>query len=229
MIRIEPPQDLRPIDDALRNFGQFNWLIFTSASAVSTIVDRMAALGMSIAQLEKSVRVAAVGKATGSAASAAGFSVVRVSRGQIAADLVEELAGELRGKRVFLPRSDRAAPALVTQLRAVGAEVNDATAYRTVAVEYTDRPLDGYSGDAILFFSPSAVSGFSNAEKLGIVSARKYAAFGAIGPVTSAALLENGLPCDFQARESSVQHIVAALIEHLEKNNNSSVTQGNSR
>jgi uroporphyrinogen-III synthase len=243
LIQIVSPKDFTPLDSALSRLASFDWLIFTSQNAVAAVAGRLAALEdrkeTPAAPLSGrarnrnptaggSLRIAAVGNSTAGAARAAGFSVTHTGKGS-AADLIAELRNDLRGKRVFLPRSDRAAPALCIQLRAAGAEVIDATAYRTPALEYTDKPFDDDSGDAILFFSPSAVSGFLNAEKSGIVSARKYAAFGAIGPVTGAALLENGLPCDFQARESSVQHIVAAVVEHLQKKNKSRVMQGNSR
>ena len=64
-----------------------------------------------------SLRIAVVGKATADAAQLAGFNVAHIGQGGTAATLAYELASELPGKRVLLPRSDRAASELVPRLQ----------------------------------------------------------------------------------------------------------------
>ena len=49
---IGPPEDLAPLDAALRELGRFRWIVFTSANAVQAVLSRHA-LG------ESAVRIAA--------------------------------------------------------------------------------------------------------------------------------------------------------------------------
>ena len=177
-------------------------------------------------------RIAAVGNSTAAAVQSTGFTVAYTGKGGTAADLIVELANDLRGNRVFLPRSDRAAAALITQLQDLGAQVKDVIAYRTIPVDSADTSTrESVSrADAILFFSPSAVHAFLNLVKTEALSPlRKNIAIGAVGPVTCLALREAALPCDFQAQEPNVNEIVQALATHFEKAKVSSVSGANSR
>ena len=252
LIRIAPPQDFTPLDSALCELTNFDWLIFASQNAVAAVADRLAALqgsketpasvipsrpaqagaARNLACSSQSLHIAAVGKATAEAARLSGFNVTHVGRGGTAAELVHELANELRGKRILLPRSDRAAAALVVQLRDLGAHITEVVAYRTVAVASVDRNTreSVSNADGILFFSPSAVNAFLSLSKSGVLSSlRTDIPFGAVGPVTRFALREAGLRCDFEAPEPSVNGIVAAFTAHFERAKVSSVSGVNSR
>ena len=44
LIRIAPPRDFVPLDSALCELTNFDWLIFTSQNAVAAVADRLAAL-----------------------------------------------------------------------------------------------------------------------------------------------------------------------------------------
>jgi uroporphyrinogen-III synthase len=232
LIRIAPPRDSTHLDSALRQLASFDWLVFTSQNAVQAVSYRLAELGISPPETLTSPRVAAVGSATADAAVRAGFSVAYAGEGGTAADLVNELANDLRGQGVLLPRSDRAASSVVKQLRNLGATVVDVMAYRTLSiteVDSTKREIVARA-DAILFFSPSAVEAFLSLIKSGALnSLRDNVAVGAIGPVTDSALREAGLRCDFQAPEPSVNEIVTALAAHFEKAKVSSASGVNLR
>ena len=39
-IRISPPPDWRPVDDALARLQDFDWLVFSSANGVRAVVER---------------------------------------------------------------------------------------------------------------------------------------------------------------------------------------------
>ncbi len=43
MIRILPPEDYAPLDEACARAGGFDWIVFTSANAVDAFMDRLAA------------------------------------------------------------------------------------------------------------------------------------------------------------------------------------------
>jgi len=129
-------------------------------------------------------------------------------------------APELPGKRVLLPRSDRAAGELLPRLRKFGAIVSEVIAYRTSYATDVELASKGAvaNSDAILFFSPSAVHAFEGLLKSAKLSPlADSVVVGAIGPVTSVALRNAGLRCDFQASEPSAEDLVATLAVHFEK------------
>ena len=40
-IQIVPPKTWKPVDDAIRRLGTYQWLLFTSANAIEQFMDRM--------------------------------------------------------------------------------------------------------------------------------------------------------------------------------------------
>ena len=122
-LRIVPPDDLAPLDLALRELaaGQFDWLVLTSANTVQALRVRLDILGLKLAA--ESWRVAAIGPATAAAVhELLGISGVTVP-GEY---LTEALADHLPlkpGARVFLPASTLAEPLLAERLTARGATV----------------------------------------------------------------------------------------------------------
>ncbi len=220
LIQILPPEDYAPLDSALRDLANFDWLIFTSQNAVTAVVDRLAALEINFRAVPVNFKVATVGKATAEAAQLVGFTVTHIGQGGTAATLVLELVSELHEKRVLLPRSDRAASELAPRLQKFGAAVTEVIAYRTADIGSIDpafREALAVS-DAILFFSPSAVHSFAALQKSSALNPlANTVVIGAIGPITSVALRNSGLRCDFQASEPSVDEIVATLAVHFEK------------
>lgn len=222
VVRIEPPLDFHQLDDALRELHQkkFEWIIFGSQNAVHAITERAAKINLDLHEVIPSVRVAAVGGATASAAQDAGFRVTHVGKGT-GADLIAELAPGMHGKHVLLPRSDRAGAAHFAQLHLAGAHVREVVAYRTVCSETLDAASVAASADAdaILFFSPSAVHAFVALVEHGVLpEIPDSTGIGAIGPVTKENLLKEAkMRCDFEAEEPSVDEIIAALESFLEK------------
>src|SRR5579875_511244 len=70
VVRISPPEDPRPLEDALARIADFDWIVFTSRHAVETVASRVTfPLRGSVAH----VRVAAVGAATDAALRARGW------------------------------------------------------------------------------------------------------------------------------------------------------------
>jgi len=101
----------------------------------------------------------AVGDTTASEATGVGFEVVHVASKPLGTVLAEELGTRLYGKRVLLPRSDRANPRRDVRGEARCACLQKSFAYRTVSESANDGDvvLKAMNADAVLFFSPSAV------------------------------------------------------------------------
>jgi uroporphyrinogen-III synthase len=220
LISFAPPEDFAPLDAALDDFSQFDWLFLTSQNVLRSLLERCASLKISLPAAVGNVHIAAVGPATAHAASDAGLTISHVAANHQGLALAEELHAELLGCRVFLPRSDRANPELPEALRRLGAEVVEAVVYRTVRPGDPDPTvLAGVSddgADAILFFSPTAVLHFR--DLLGVAKFRavqEKAIFAAIGPVTARALQDAGAERIISAKDTNVPAVIAALEKHF--------------
>src|SRR5439155_972812 len=63
MIRIAPPEDYGPLDDACRNISEFDWIVFSSANAVDIFMSRLLTTSHDLRVLG-GVKVCGVGPAT---------------------------------------------------------------------------------------------------------------------------------------------------------------------
>jgi uroporphyrinogen III methyltransferase / synthase len=220
LVAFAAPEDYRPLDAALEELENFDWIIFTSENAVRAVVKRASTRGTLRNVAGRRSRAAAVGPTTAAAAERAGFFVDYQAQTHSGAALAHELGEGLRGQTVFLPRSDRANPDLPTLLKEFGAEVTEAVAYRTVIPVNLDqekvaRILAGES-DAILFFSPTAVEHF-----VGVVGQpelhklQQQSALTAVGPITANALKQVGADNMIVAADTTADAVIAALEMHF--------------
>ncbi len=220
LISFEPPQDYVAMDAALTTISSFDWVLFTSSNAVQALERRVEQMGLRLDAIAGLPRAAAVGPATSDAAEAAGFAVEYVAADHSGVGLARELGKELRGKKVLLPRSDRASADLPTALQRCGAIVTEVVAYRNLPPSSTDREKvhetlkDGVDG--ILFYSPSAVQNFVEflgRERLGTLQGRTVMV--AIGNATAAALSGAGIQRIARATDTTTKAVVEALEGHL--------------
>ena len=220
LVSFAVPEDYAPLDAALLEWEEFDWVLFTSANAVHAVVTRSSNLGRNLNRSGKRPHVAVVGPATREEAEAAGFSVDYLARTHLGVALAEELGERLRAQRVFLPRSDRANPDLPAALQRLGAKVTEVIAYRTlppsdVDQERVKRAVPGQA-DAVLFFSPTAVHNFAELagrEQLGLL--QSTLALVAIGPITAGALRQSGVQRMVVAADTTGAAVVDALEEHF--------------
>jgi uroporphyrinogen-III synthase len=229
LVSFAPPEDFAEMDAALRRLDSFDWIVFTSANAVQAVERRRQQIASDAASAATLPRVAAVGPATAEEAEHAGFSVDYVAINHSGAGLAEELKHELAGRKVFLPRSDRANPDLPTALRKRGAVVTELIAYRTLPPSEADREsvTESLKGgvDGILFFSPSAVHHFVELlgrERLEALQGR--AVMVAIGPTTARALSATGVQRIARAADTTAEAVVESLEGHLARTHKRSIT-----
>jgi uroporphyrinogen-III synthase len=220
LISFAPPEDFAALDAALHQLLSIDWIIFTSANAVQAVADRAKSLQIPFDRTAKSPLIAAVGPATRDAAENAGFSVEYVAKTHLGLALAQELADRLRGKSVFLPRSDRANPDLPAALRALDAQLTEVIAYRTLPPTRTDKDAVEAAitrqTHAVIFFSPSAVHHLI--DLLGrdcLPGIQDRVAFAAVGPVTARALREAGVDRLVIAADTTSGSVLEALQAHF--------------
>jgi uroporphyrinogen III methyltransferase/synthase len=219
-IRIEPPADWGPLDDAIAHLDRFAWVVFTSANGVAAFRERLARAGRDGAALA-TARVAAIGPETAAALGRAGLRADVVPAEYRAEALAEALRPHVvPGRPVLLVRAAEAREVLPRTLAALGAAVTVAPAYRTVpAPEGADRVrrlLEAHRVDVVTFTSSSTVRGFLAFLAPG--TARRLLAgvvLAAIGPITAATLAEHALSAAVVPHEYTVPALAAAIAAHF--------------
>lgn len=220
MVAFGPPDDPAKLQETIRELGTYDWVFLTSQNALRALEEPAAALGVDLRKALSRVRIAAVGPATAQAVENAGLRLSYVAAKHHGTALAGELAAQVSGRRVLLPRSDRANPELVRELKSHGADVFEVCAYRTIRAEGTEsdmaKKLAREGAEAVLFFSPSAAGHLH--ELLGKEGWRELSersVFAAIGPVTEEALRRVDVNRVVVARDTSVRAILDALEEHF--------------
>lgn len=214
ILEIRPPHSFEPLDRALRQLDTCHWLILTSANTVRALVERMAAVGLSLDEA-RLPQVAAVGEATAAAARNAGFTVAAVPGTYVAESLIERLAGQVAGRRILLARAEIARDVIPEALRAAGADVNVVDTYRNVMPESAPAQLRAALAmpiDAATFTSSStAIHLAQAARRAGIAFPLAGVPAISIGPVTTQTLRELGWEPSAEANPYDIPGLIAAV------------------
>ena len=226
-IEIRKPQSYRPLDDALKNIRNYDWLILTSANGVEAMWERVGKLRIA-RQALKHLQIAAIGPATKKAIVKHGLKVKMVPEEYVAESVVKGLRDKVNGKRVVLIRAKVARDVIPEELRAAGAQVDVVEAYETVAPEKSRTRLRALMKSAgrrphiVTFTSSSTARNFAElltnfkagspsagSTKAGSISQVQFAS---IGPVTSATLRELQMPVAIEAREFTMGGLIRAIV-----------------
>ena len=224
MIRIIPPEDYAPLDDACAHASEFDWIVFSSANAVDAFADRLLAGPQDLRAL-KDVRLCVVGPATAERLARHGLKVDLTPAEYRAEAVVRAMigTGDLRGRKVLLPRADIGRDLVADELRKLGADVTEVVAYRTVIVESERegepdiyRMLLERRIDVVTFTSPSAVRNFVRV--LGAEPAAdllRTTVVAAIGPVTAEAAAQCNVPTTIMPASHTVPALIDAIVKHF--------------
>jgi uroporphyrinogen III methyltransferase/synthase len=211
----EPLEDPAPLDDALATLAEQDWVVFTSQNGVTAAWERLTALGRD-ARAFATAKVCAIGPATAAALAARGVRADLVPETFTTAGVLAALrAAGVAGRRVLLLRADIAPPELAEGLRAAGALVTSVAAYRTRDATHNRQELARLLAegvDIVTFTSSSTVMRLVEALD-GDIARLGGALVAVIGPVTAAAARAAGLRVDVEAREHTIDGLVAALVE----------------
>jgi uroporphyrinogen III methyltransferase/synthase len=210
VIEIGEPADAgAALREAARRVGDYDWVAFTSANAVTRF---FAALGEvdSDTRALGGRRVAAIGPGTAEALAGAGVRADLVPERFVAESL---LAAFPDGPgRVLLPRAAVARDALPAGLGRKGWTVDVVEAYRTAVGRPAPEALAAAATThAVTFTSSSTVTNYLAAA--GDVPVPPVVA--CIGPITADTARAAGLTVDVVAAEHTIDGLVTALVEAL--------------
>jgi uroporphyrinogen III methyltransferase/synthase len=223
-VRIAPPADFGPLDEACARAGTYDWIIFSSANGVEAFMRRLLAGPGDVRGLQ-GPRLCAVGSGTAERLGRWGIKV-DLRPAEFRADVIREgmsARGSLARSKVLIPRADIARDALAEDLRKAGAVVTEVVAYRTVQEPLLrDGGQDIYRMlldkqiDVVMFTSASTVRNFANA--LGAEQAADLlgpTVVACIGPVTAAAAQQLQITPAVVAEDYTIPGLVKAVVKHF--------------
>jgi uroporphyrinogen III methyltransferase/synthase len=203
-IEFAEPDDWTPADSAIDSLERYDWVVFTSANAVSFFFSRLKRRRPATVGLFETITTCAIGPATAKAIESEGVTVDVIAResrseGALAA-IVERVGGPeaLSGVRFLIPRALVARDVLPAELRRLNSHVDVVEVYRTVLPDVDTSQLirvftEG-SLDAITFTSSSTVSNFAALVGMNdLGELLKDAVAACIGAVTAGTAREHGV------------------------------------
>jgi uroporphyrinogen III methyltransferase/synthase len=216
-IRITEPTNVMEFAELVQDCHTYDWLVFTSPNGVEAFFKTFDKL-FDDARAIGGVRIAVIGPGT----------AVKVRERHLAVDLMPEKDFVAEGLvkafrdhqnienlKVLWVRAEEAREVVANELSGLGAILDEALAYKTVA-EKEDN-LDGIErlteegADVITFTSASTVEHFL---ALGVPLPEGIRT-ASIGPVTSAAMKAHGLKVDVEAKVHTIPGLVQAVKDLL--------------
>ncbi|MEW4528547.1 uroporphyrinogen-III C-methyltransferase [Maioricimonas sp. JC845] len=215
-IRILPPESWDKIDATLDVLDRYDWIVFTSANGVASLLDRLWERGGDLRKLG-SARTAAIGSATADAMRERHLQPDLVPDEFRAEALAEALTPHVAGKRVLWARANRGRDVLPNQLRAAGAELDELVVYHNEDVTgLPEAVLESITAGQLDWIGLSSPSIARSLNALLPQAARAHLGtsvrLAAISPVTAEAAREVGLPVSAVATEFTWDGIFDAII-----------------
>lgn len=215
-IRIEPPSDLRAFAELVQDAHGYDWIVFTSPNGVMAFFEMFYKLYDDAREIG-GARIAAIGPATAQRVRDFHLKVDLQPDEFVAEAVVREFKkeGDIENLRILIARAEEARDLLPKELGALGAIVDVAFAYRTVA-ETSDRTnarsrLATEGADMITFTSSSTVENFL-ALGLAWPAGMEVAS---IGPITSQTARDRDLTIGVEATRHDIPGLVEAILRHF--------------
>jgi uroporphyrinogen III methyltransferase/synthase len=214
-IEIRPLTQAKKFLQALANFAEYDWVIFTSANGVITFFDCLRQLGKD-SRVFGSAKIAGIGSETAAKLAEFGIKADLVPDVFTSEELGRQLlkTANLRDREVLLLRSQLASKQLPDLLEQGGAKVDDVPVYDIETVTgqsawLVEKIAQGKI-DWLTFASPSSANAFFEQIPPDSVnsSAVKVAS---IGPVTSEELRSLGAKVDVEANEHTIDGLLSAM------------------
>ena len=218
-IEILPPASFEPLDTALRNLRQYQWLIVTSANTVRSINDRLTALDLQPNAFSH-LKIAAIGSATAHALQEVGVSVNLMPKEYVAESLVAAIGDQVRDARVLIARAAIARDIIPAALTQAGAQVDVVEAYRIVIPETSIARIAAIFVPGKL--PPLPRDQFIHGDKFldllraaGIDQPPQNLCAISIGPITSQTLRDHNWKPAAEASPHDIPGLIAATIRAL--------------
>ena len=216
LLEICPPESYEPLDQAIQNLNQYDWILFTSSNGVAAFHERLKGHNKDIPALSQA-RIASVGPMTARKLEALNIPIEIVAQEHRAEGLIEALREKVKGKKILIPRAVEGREILVSGLKELGATVDDVATYQTRIPEGSQETLQKLfqkqKPDWVIFTSSSIARNFIKAlGQKNLTSVLKGVFMAAIGPITKRTLEECGLKPHLVPPQSTLENLVQEIV-----------------
>ncbi|NER81692.1 MAG: uroporphyrinogen-III synthase [Leptolyngbya sp. SIO1D8] len=217
-LEILPPSSWEPLDQAIAQLADYDWLILTSANAVIYFWQRLAQIG-DPADL-KTVKLAVVGTKTAKFLKQQGFTPDFIPPKFVADSLIADFPEPVAGLKLLFPRVESGGRAvLVKEMTTAGATVTEVPAYESGCPTEPDQQaiaaLKAGTVDIVTFASSKTVHHFCQLLHQGLgdtwATYLSKVALASIGPQTSATCHERLGRVDIEAQEYTLEGLTEAM------------------
>ena len=211
-IKIEPPTNTEPLEVAIVDINQYDWIVFTSVNGVDAFFNTLYELGLDIRRISTQ-KFCAIGPATAERIRHFGIIADLMPEKFVAESIADAFLakGGLAGQKVLLPRADIARSTLVELLEAMDAQVTNVEAYKTVPdtgnKDQLTKLLEDDQLDWITFSSSSTVRNFFDVIPPESLTGKKVQ-IASIGPITSKTIYEYGISCFKEADSYTLDGVI---------------------
>ncbi|MFQ5432792.1 MAG: uroporphyrinogen-III C-methyltransferase [Nitrospinota bacterium] len=209
------PESWAELDAAVDNASKYDWIIFTSVNGLGFLLYRMKQTRRDIRDLA-GPKLCAIGSKTADALESVGMRVDLVPD-EFRAEAIIEAIGDVKGKKILIPRALEAREVLPEELKKMGATVDIVTAYRTVKPQGKKNDIlkmvrDG-AVDMVTFTSSSTVTNFAGMfEKDELAEIQGKIKVASIGPITSETAKKLGFKIDVSPGEYTIDGLTQSII-----------------
>jgi uroporphyrinogen-III synthase len=210
-IRITAPSDWRPVDSALDRLGSYDWLVFSSANGVRSLLERLIASGGDLRRLGR-VKLAAIGPGTADELLRWGLRADLIPDEFRAESLADALLPEAAGRRFLLARASRGREVLADRLSSTGAQVTQIVVYQSEDVDQPQPEVKAWLKAGRIDWTTVTSSAIARSLVRLFGPDLRRTRLASISPVTSETLREMGYPPSAEATQYTMDGVVAAIV-----------------
>lgn len=216
VIEIRAVEESAELQNAIARLEEYAWVVFTSANAVDVVLGKCVSLPLGEGQ---GVRVAAIGPKTAAALRKHGIEPDFIPVEFVGEAILSGL-GDVRGKRILLPRAEIARPDLPQAIAQAGGIPHEIVVYRTLPAEVDKDGLHALQAgvDVVTFTSASTVENFvalckqNGLDPLHLPNNPRIAC---IGPITAQAAREAGFEDLVVAEAYTTDGLLEVIGKHV--------------
>lgn len=216
-IEITPPSGWDAVDASLEKLDGYDWAIFTSVNGIKYFIERLRSKGRDVRDL-KGIKLCAIGPKTASEIEELGLRIDFVPKEYRAEGIIEGL-GEVKGKKILIPRAEVARDILPVELTKMGAAVDVVTSYRTVRPEGKTAEIRKMFNegkvDVVTFTSSSTVTNFldmfGEGEGVTLLNGVQVAS---IGPITADTASKYGIKTAIMPKDYTIPALTEAIVNY---------------
>ncbi|MEW5843546.1 MAG: uroporphyrinogen-III synthase [Bacteroidota bacterium] len=217
-IKVVPIFNSPELDEALKMFVNFDYMVFTSSNAVEVFAEIMQRHKLNLSK----VKIAAVGKSTAEECESLGLTVTILPDEFSANGLIKKFSEiDIKNKKFFIPGSSLSRGELNMGLSELGAQVFSVPVYDVLQNELSDlknehKQIQKKHPNVFVFTSPSAFSNFLTL--MNVTDPDKFFdahIICAIGTTTENAIRKKGLTVHIVPDTFSLNGVSEAIIKYF--------------